>query len=677
MAAKAKTRETPAPVLDFAAVRRFHLGAPDAPTGGVPAGAVPAALQGLRGPLGDRAQAEPPADPLALLRRTLAESRRAARETFAREARELAAQAELLLEAERRKTPEARDPGRLGSAMGSLGGRFVNASALSGVLGERRGGVPLAPARVRGLEEALELLREAAGELTDAALPRCGPVLVHNGTLPRLVAPLEVAPERNGPPAGEPPEPPADSSEVWTPLESSDPCQVAADLFDKKARATARLLRAARRVRLEAAGEYDPARHDALLGPGGAAGLDWQAFSAQELALVPPVVALESADQLAERGMVSLAKLLLSGRPVQVVVVSDPAGSPGESLGFDAPAEPLAGYRLEPAYLGLSLREAFVQQGAIARPEDLAAGFRRAVAGSRAGLHVVDAAPPDVPGLAPGAVAGAAVEGRAHPVFRYDPEAGATWADRMALGENPAPAEDWPEADGAGPFTFADYALLAPALAGCFLEVPAGLVEAGDLVTVPEWLELSPEDALHEVPAVRAADRDGRPLRLAVSRRLALACRDRLGFWRTLQELSGARSEHVRRAEERLREEADDRIVAERERLETEHAAELERVRREAVTEVVDRLTAGLLGLDPAWLAPAGPEAALGAFAGRDAERVAAELLEMVDAQEPPGDGHPQSEDIDRLAGELRALLGDLEASGRSAASETGGSDPS
>ncbi|HEX6200589.1 MAG TPA: hypothetical protein VF150_10020 [Thermoanaerobaculia bacterium] len=669
MAARPKTRETPAPALDRAAVRRFHLGAPGAPVGGVPAGAVPAALQALRG----AAAAAAPADPLALLRRTLAESRRAAREAFARQARELAAQAELLLEAERQKTPEGRDPGRLGSAMGSLSGRFVDASALSGVLGERRGGVPLPPARIRDLQEALELLREAAGG-PSGAVPGSGPVLVHNGTLPRLVAPLEVA---DGPTASDSPGPPAGSFDAWTTLESSDPCRVAAEVFDRAAEGTARLLRAARRVRLEAAGEYDPARHDALLGAdGGPAALDWQAFSPAELALVPPVVTLESADQLAERGMVSLARLLSSGRPVQVVVVADPAASPGGA----AEGEPLAGYRLEPAYLGLALREAFVQQGAITRPEDLAAGFRRAVAGSRAGLHVVDAAPPDVPGLAPAAVAGAAVDGRAHPVFRYDPEAGATWPDRMTLGENPAPREDWPEAGGAGPFTFADYALLAPALGPCFLAVPAGLAEDDDLVTVPEWLGLSPEEALQKVPAVRAADRDGRPLRLAVSRPLALACRDRLGFWRTLQELSGVRSEHVLRAEERLREEIDARIEAERRGLETEHAAALERVRREAVEDVVSRLTAGLLGLDPAWLAPAGPEAALGAFAGRDADRVAAELLEMVgaaEAEKPPGDGHPQSEDIDRLAGELRTLLGDLEGNGAGAAAVPGGSDPS
>lgn len=669
MPAETKTEKSPARELDRAALRRFHLEVPGAPAGGVPEGAVPAALQGWRG----AAPAEAPADPLALLREALVESRRAAGEAFVREARELAARAEALLEGERRKGAEARDPGRLGSSMGSLGSRFVDASALSGVLGEHRGGVPLPPARVRDLQEALELLREAIAEPAGAR-PGSGPVLVHNGTLPGLVAAIEVAPETDGPGSGSP----GDGSGAWTTLESSDPCRVAADLFDREADRTARLLRAARRVRLEAAGEYDPERHDALLGAGdGPAGLDWQAISPEELALAPPVAALESADELAERGMVSLAKLLASGRPVQVVVVTEPAASPGGA----SEAEPFAGYRFEPSYLGLALREAFVQQGSLARPADLVAGFRRAAEGARAALHVVDAAPPQVPGLAPMVVAGAAVEGRAHPVFLYDPVAGASWADRMTLGDNPASEEDWPEGE-TGPFTFADYAVLMPALGGCFLEVPEATAGTGSgeeaLVSVPEWLDLGPEEALQKVPTVRAAGRDGRPIRLAVSRPLALACRDRLGFWRTLQELSGVRSEHVRRAEERLREEADARIEAERERLDAAHAAELERVRRVAVEDVVNRLTAGLLGLDPSWLAEsAGP---LAPFAGQDVDRVAADLLEMVGQAEtegPAGDGPPQSEAIDRLAGELRTLLDDLDGDGLSAQDAPGGSDPS
>jgi hypothetical protein len=660
----ATTRQTTA--LDRAALRRFHLGAPGAPAGGVPAGTLPAALRGeppaFLSPDDRMAVLPGPEEPLRLLGQALVERQREPRAAFAREARELAARAEALLESERLKGAASRDPERLGSAMGALGSHLVDPSALAGVLGERRGAAPLGAARVRALEAALELLREAA-----AAAPPA-PVLVHDPTLPELAA-LAAA------------------GDGWSVLESADPCSLAADLFDERAAATARLLAAVRRVRLEAAGDYEPARHDALLGAGrqGPAGFDWQAFSRDELALIPPVVALESAGALAG-GVASLSQLLLSGRPVQVLVVADPAGSPG-----GAARAPFAGFRFEPAYLGLAHREAFVQQGSAFRPRRLLAGFVRAAAGTRAALHVIDAAPAGVPGLAADLVAGAAVAGRAHPLFQYDPEAGPSFAERMDFAGNPAPAADWPGLDSeperredpdpeavAGRFfTFADYALLAPALAGCFLPVPEGVAD-DDLVSVPEWLALPPEAALEKLPAVAAVapsrDGGGAPCRLVVSRPLALACRDRLGFWRTLQELSGARSEYVRRAQERAREEAETRIEAERQRLQTAHAAELARVHREAVEQAVDRLTGALLGLDPAWLAPAFDDP-LAAFAGRDAEGVAAELLEMVgktDLREPSGDAQPASEAVDGLAAELLTLL---DGNGRSGPAALEGTD--
>ena len=107
-------------------------------------------------------------------------------------------------------------------------------------------------------------------------------------------------------------------------------------------------------------------------------------------------------------------------------------------------------YRLEPAYLGVAHREAFVQQGSLAFPLPLAAGFDRAFGGRRAGLHVIDA--PDSREASDTAggeldawlVASARVSGRAAPLFRFDPEAGSSWARRLHFDENPEPSADWP-----------------------------------------------------------------------------------------------------------------------------------------------------------------------------------------------------------------------------------------
>ncbi len=148
-------------------------------------------------------------------------------------------------------------------------------------------------------------------------------------------------------------------------------------------------------------------------------------------------------------------------------------------------------------------------------------------------------------------------------------------------------------------FTFADFALLDPAYAAHFRAVPAAVPES-ELVPVAEHCAAPPEDDDHRVPFIWAVDGDHRLLRLAISRPLALACRDRLDFWRTLQELAGVRSEHVDRAVAQARADAEQRARQEREQLEAAHAAELEHLRRDAAEEVATRMTAALLEIDVA-----------------------------------------------------------------------------
>jgi hypothetical protein len=605
-------------------------------------------------PEGGRFLGAVPGAALDLARQAILVRRRAAREAFAREARDLAARAEAILEADRLNDPERRKAESPETIMGRPGGRFFDPSALAGVLGERRGSEGLDPARRKALETSLEALRRAAREMTSPTVH-----VVHDGSVSWHL--LE---------GGEEAEP------GWSVVGCADPCRVAAEVFDRESQPVIEALRAARRVRLESESGRVGASREALEAQ--LAALDWQALSRDELALLPPVLAVESAGELAGRGMVSLSKLLLSGRPVQVLVELDPAADP------EADEEPFGGFRFEPAFLGVSLREAFVAQSSLSRPLHLVAGFARAVEGTRSGLHVVagagGAARSD---LDPSVVAGAAVDSRAHPLFAYDPEAGLSWAERMSFDDNPEPAEDWPVLDletegrdGAAetlalPFTFADFALLSGELAAAFRPVPDG-VAADGLVPVPEWLALdaaggAAEEALEKVPFVWAVDEAGRMVRLVISRPLALACRDRLAYWRTLQELAGVKSEYVRRARAAIEEEAAERIAAERERLEGAHAAELERVRREAAEEVADRLTAALLDLDAAAFSPRmGAVGPLAALAGRDADEVSAALLEALgpdgtgaaldeSAQEaaPPPAGSP----VAQVATELLALI--------------------
>ncbi len=531
-----------------------------------------AARQGFEAAVADLAAALPPAALLVPFGRraplelaALAARRRLARARaeFAVEAQELVAVADGLLEADRARRPETQSAAERVEQGGALAARFLDPTRLSGVVARRNAGAPFDAQRRARIEAARATLAAFGGQSTE-------PILI-------LAA------------------------------SAADPCPRAALAFDAAAADIAVLARAARVIRLEAADAFDPARHLP-----GLERLDWRGFSRAELALVAPVVVdLGDANALAAE-LPSVTRMLLSGRPVQLLV----------TVGGDRHESEAGVFRLEPAYLGVAHREAFVHQGSLARPEALAAGFARALAGSRAALHVVDAPAFAVAGLDPWLVASARVTGRAAPLFRYDPEAGSSWARRLAFEENPEPAADWPreplpesrpaDAPAEAAFSFADAALLDPAWRARFAFAAA---PSNELVPVADWLGLSSEEAGQHLPYVWAADARGALVRLVVDAVLAAATRDRLGFWRTLEELAGVRNEHVDAAVERARREAEERAAREREALEAKHVAALEKLRGEGDAAAIDRLVAALFEVEPqvSSAPPRAPRAAAGA----------------------------------------------------------------
>jgi hypothetical protein len=565
--------------------------------------------------------------PLVLLRHAAAARLRPARAAFLDEVREVAAGLTAMLGGGAAKGSDA--------SLGSLGSRFVDPSRLAGVASASRSSSRMDGARRQRLESARDALLRFIADGTTPALS----LLAENGLAP---APAHL--------------------EGWTVEETDDPLAAAAERFDAVAGELAAVLRAVRLARLEASGDYLPERHGPALER-----LDWHAFSADEMALLPPLVVRVSAAHAAGDGLLALSRLLLSARPVQVMVEVEPAASP-------AGAAPLDGVRFELASLGLGHREAFVQQSGRARPVQMAAGFARALASGRAALHVVDTLPENATAAAatldPFLVAGAALEGRAHPLFVYDPAAGEGWARRLDFSRNPSPAQDWSDgelvvsADGGErtldlAFTFADYALLDASLADSFRPLPAGL-EDDDLVPMADWLAFEPAEAAHRVPWIWAVDGSGNALRLAVGRRLARACRDRLAYWRTLQEMAGVRSEHAERAAAAARSEAEQAAGEEMERLRQAHAAEMEQVERRAAEEVVDRLTRGLLGLEPGTFVA--PGAAVGVSLppalGGNADEVTASLLAAVGTPTDEGASEAApSPQVSELTDRLLSLL--------------------
>ncbi len=484
-------------------------------------------------------------------------------------------------------------------ALGAFGTRFLDTSALHQRLAHEHEGHS---ANDHGRRQRLEDTHAALLEFSEPSPPR-----------------LFVSAQASAQP------PPLTETAGWAVQRADDPCGAAAAAFDREASRLTRILRAARTARLELAGDYESEIHTPWLRH-----FDWRAFSDEEARLLPALAVRLDAEQLDGSTLASLSQLLLSGRPIQILVEVDPSRrshlqAPEPSSQEPFPAETWEGFRLELAYFGLSHREALVHQTLALRPLHSIHGFLRAAERHRTALHVIGTSPVAAADLPPWLCSGGALDGRAHPLFLYDPEAGTSWAQRMDFGGNPAAEQDWPAYDLAVvdtqgeedqlrlTFTYVDFALLDPAVARRLRLLPAGCHDDA-LLELASWLTLDEEDALRRLPFVWVVDADSTLRRALVPRTLATTCRDRLDYWRTLQEMAGTRSEYVERAVELARRD-------ERARLEAQHADELARGRRQTAEQLAERLTTALLR-------EATPSASAASFPASSASRAAVPLAE-------------------------------------------------
>jgi ferredoxin len=490
-----------------------------------------------------------------------------------------------LLDVEKAKSADANDPGSVESSVGPAS-QYLDTGALSGMLEHRKQG---------SLEMSAKRRVRVEGALKELQAWKDDPVLV------RFVGRIQ------------------DSSfakqAVLELVDSDDPCATAAEVFEREAADFARLFAAARIAALEIDNNYQPAVHDSWF-----ASFDWQCFSSEEMQLVTRVVALVSADYLAGDGLPAFSRLLGSRLPVHVLswirAYDNPGAKPGE--------RPFDSYRFELAYLGIGHRHVVVAQTSAARHEDLLSGFLCALDCNRASLHLINRGTQTKtkqPLLDAWFVASAALESRAHPFILVNPDAGDRAAQRISFGGNPQAENDWPiekleyrgtdgevtEMDLA--FTFADYALLMPALHEHFRLVPTGFA-SGDLVTVDQYLAADDESADRLVPFVWGIDDEDVLVRLVVSRALVFACRDRLNYWHTLQELAGIHNFYVEEAIDRVIEEQRAAVEAEREQITKAHEEELENARSEAAGEAMGQLVDVLMGADLSGMSGAGTQLA-------------------------------------------------------------------
>jgi ferredoxin len=312
-----------------------------------------------------------------------------------------------------------------------------------------------------------------------------------------------------------------------------------------------------------------------------------------------------------------------------------------------APQEDGAGYVPCTGYLAIAHREAFVVQSTLARPRQLVDGFSRMAVSLRPAVALVTR-PQWGAAIAPWSQMVLAWHARNPSGFCYDPSAGATWAERFDLTDNPQPEAAWPEheavyVDGSGlpgsipqRFTAVHAAATDPASRQQFRLLSSD-EWAEDQIDIADYLDLPDKRQLRRIPYLWIVGHDGELARAVVTREQACLALDDLRAWRVLQELAGYHNEYARRAAEIARDEARAEAGNERAQLIARQDEAIDQARATAAGQTIDRLVAVLMDLESiappvkiATAAAAAPPVEL------DAQQPAAEQTEVVADAAPP-----------------------------------------
>ena len=481
-----------------------------------------------------------------------------------------------ILRLDESKSSVAHEPDRLKATVGDAYREELDFEALSDIIETTHiEGEPLPPERRKRVEEALQLLNgfyrlfdpQSADTEWDAALPN-----------------------------------------PWK-VNHSEAVAAAIGEYQAQLHHLLRFFRAVHIARLEVENAYQPEKHDVLFQQFG-----FENLSAEELGMIPPLLLVADSARLTESDREVLNEALLSDLPLRVLLLSRNLCTPSFSE-EDVPCS--ENWVLRAAFRALAQDHPFVLQSTAANVTLLSNGFREGLQANRPALFNVFAGDnATMPHLPSYLVWAAGTEARIFPSFKYNPEAGDTWAERFSLDGNPQPESDWSaseirvtnEEEGALTisFTVADYLVHDVRFANHFQLLPADLQDER-LVPLTDYLQLPETERKGKLPVIYLADNQGTLHRVLVTLAMARAAEQTAKHWRILQEWGGINNSLVARALETARQEMEAQKAKEIEALTAQFQAEMEKTVGQVAEEIVSNIAAGLLG--QATLQPAAPAA--------------------------------------------------------------------
>jgi pyruvate-ferredoxin/flavodoxin oxidoreductase len=265
-------------------------------------------------------------------------------------------------------------------------------------------------------------------------------------------------------------------------------------------------------------------------------------------------------------GFQNLSRLLASGKPIKVLVVDTQVysntGGQACTSGFIGQVSDMAQYgkaiqgkqepRKEIGLIGMAHRTSYVMQSTMAHPNHMIEGFIQGLKARRPALFNLYSNCQPEHGIGDdmsSAQSKLAVESRAYPLFRYDPDGGKTPQECFDLEGNPQMDQDWPsytikyQEDGAEkemelPLTFADFAITEGRFRKQFRVAPRDTWNE-NMMPLAEFLELDEDDREDVFPYVWMVDKEEQLTRLLVAQPIVESCEDRRDFWTMLRALAG------------------------------------------------------------------------------------------------------------------------------------------
>jgi pyruvate-ferredoxin/flavodoxin oxidoreductase len=323
--------------------------------------------------------------------------------------------------------------------------------------------------------------------------------------------------------------------------------------------------KAIRQAELELDGSYDPATHDDFF-----TYFNWQQFSDEEWLLCPPVVALGGDGAMYDIGFQNLSRLMASGKPVKVIVVDTQVysntGGQACTSGFIGQISDMAQYgkvlqgkgepRKEIGLIAMAHRNTYVLQATLANTSQMIEGFIDGLMTRRPAIFnlYTTCQPEHGVGDDLGAhQAKLAMESRAYPIFKYNPDNGVKVSEAFDLDGNPDMDKIWPtyrlkylengrEKTMEVSMTFADFAITEGRFRKHFRKVPRDAWN-DNMVVLSEFLEMDEDAREGMFPYIWAVDRKQHLSRVLVSKKIVESCEERRDFWIMLKALAGVEAQ--------------------------------------------------------------------------------------------------------------------------------------